>query len=86
MSEILDSTRFRELFGISEATLSRWIKRGMPHLAPSGKNGAKWFNVEKASAWMEVEPILTGRHVSMHPQPRRQAGRRQGERTGARVE
>ncbi len=84
MSEILDATAFCKLFGISDATLSRWIARGMPTLAPGGKYGRKYFNVDLACDWMQqnrsyvLDPPTEC--VSMQPQRRRQAGKRRGAR------
>jgi hypothetical protein len=56
-TEMLTSAELIKLVGASDSTLSRWVKRGLPHQRqPTGRGGAPMslFNRDSALEWIET--------------------------------
>jgi len=56
-TEMLTSAELIKLVGASDSTLSRWVKRGLPHQRqPTGRGGAPMllFKLDDALEWIEM--------------------------------
>ncbi len=47
---MLNKLQLAEKFSVSEMTINRWVKKGMPHL--KAPNGTIRFELEKVKEWM----------------------------------
>ena len=56
-TEMLTAAALKTLVNVSEATLSRWVRKGIPHQKqPTGRGGAPMllFNLDSALEWIET--------------------------------